>query len=154
MVSTVYQKIDHNSNTDEELSSMLLNVEGSGGFAPMLDFRHSRRPTTRVVVKNYLNQSKNEKYIAADCALYEHSHRKISKIIYDEFSKEVLENDWHSVIADIVTKAVEQVRPSTKLLDDSMNINDYVKVKCIEHENIFLTKYIQGHVMTYPEWKG
>ena len=52
-----------------------------------------------------------------------------------------------------MTKAVEQVRPSTKLLDDSMNINDYVKVKCIEHENISLTKYIQGHVMTYP-WEG
>jgi hypothetical protein len=47
-----------------------------------------------------------------------------------------------------VKRAVEQIKPSSKLLGDPMDINAFVKIKLIEWPDKSMSKLINGLVMT------
>jgi 1-phosphatidylinositol-3-phosphate 5-kinase len=55
---------------------------------------------------------------------------------------------WHALIHEFVIKAVEQIKPSSKLLNDSMNLNDFVKIKLIPWKDNSRSQYINGVVIT------
>jgi len=47
-----------------------------------------------------------------------------------------------------VKKAVGNVKPSSKILNDSMNFNSYIKIKIIKHYDNSKSNYINGVVMS------
>lgn len=47
-----------------------------------------------------------------------------------------------------MVKAAERVRPSSRLLNDSMDFKQYVKIKLVEWKDNSLTKYVHGIVMS------
>lgn len=47
-----------------------------------------------------------------------------------------------------VIKATERIRPSSRLLNDSMDFNDYVKVKIVEWRDSSLSQYVNGIVFS------
>lgn len=49
---------------------------------------------------------------------------------------------------EFVTKAVENVKPSSKLLNDQMNFNHYIKIKLINYVDNSMSSYINGIVMS------
>lgn len=55
---------------------------------------------------------------------------------------------WHDKVFGFLVKAAERVRPSSRLLNDSMDFNNYVKIKIIEWKDNSLTKYVHGIVMS------
>ena len=58
-----------------------------------------------------------------------------------------LKNENIQTIIDDVKKIIESLSPSFRDLRDSMNINDYIKVKVIEDEK-FSTRVIEGFALT------
>lgn len=55
---------------------------------------------------------------------------------------------WHSLVYGFVLKAAENVRPSSRLLNDSLDINQYVKIKIIDWRDSTKSAYVNGIVMT------
>ena len=55
---------------------------------------------------------------------------------------------WHSTLYGFVIKATERVWPSSKLLNDKMNFNDFVKIKVIEWKDSSMTRYVKGIVFS------
>ena len=54
---------------------------------------------------------------------------------------------WELLLKKFIMKAVERVQPSSHKLGDSMDINDYIKVKIINWKDISKTSYTKGIVM-------
>ena len=52
------------------------------------------------------------------------------------------------MLTKFVMKAVERVQPSSRMLDDSMDINEYVKVKLIESKDTKNSSYTNGTVLS------
>lgn len=55
---------------------------------------------------------------------------------------------WYKIVYGLVTQATELIKPSTRLLQDSMDINDYIKIKIIEWRDSSQSKYVNGLVFS------
>ncbi len=55
---------------------------------------------------------------------------------------------WFKIVYGLVTQATELIKPSTRLLQDSMDINDYIKIKIIEWRDSSQSKYVNGLVFS------
>ena len=66
-------------------------------------------------------------------SLMEYSKRHIQKVVVEQlFLNELSHDKWESLLTDFVMKAVEQVKPSSRMLGDPMDINECIKVKIID----------------------
>ena len=52
------------------------------------------------------------------------------------------------MLTDFVLRAVEQVKPSSRMLGDIMDINEFIKVKIIDWKDNTKSQYINGVVMS------
>ena len=52
---------------------------------------------------------------------------------------------WNIIIENLVLKVIEYIKPSSKYLNDTLNIMDYIKIKTIEAE--YESKIIKGFIM-------
>lgn len=102
-------------------------------------------------------QKSNRNYVVEDTLsnsnkntdLLEFCHRHISKLVAIKLIENKLDvNKWHATVFKLVRKIVQKVRPSSRLLNDSININAYVKIKIVEHSDSSLTGYSNGIVMS------
>ena len=48
------------------------------------------------------------------------------------------------MIYGFVLRAIEHIRPSSRLLNDIMNLNDFVKIKLIDWKDHSRSKYVNG----------
>ena len=64
-------------------------------------------------------------------------HRNIS---------EKLTNKWINILQNIVLKIIEYIKPSSKYLNDSLEIMDYIKIKTVESD-IYESRIIKGIIM-------
>ena len=71
----------------------------------------------------------------------------ILKYIDQYIQEENINPDWREIIKDFVIKAVNEVKPSTVELNDSMNFNDYVTILNIPWGDKLDSEYIQGVVL-------
>lgn len=55
---------------------------------------------------------------------------------------------WENMLTNFVLKAVEQVQPSSRMLNDGMDINKYIKVKIIDWKDNSKSHMVNGVVMT------
>lgn len=52
------------------------------------------------------------------------------------------------MVFGFVKQAVESIRPSSRILNDTMNLNDFVKIKLINWKDQSMSQYVNGVVMT------
>lgn len=81
--------------------------------------------------------------------LKEFGQRHISKVVAEQLLANNLNvRKWHSILYGFIQKAVEQVRPSSRLLNDSIDINQYIKIKIIDWKDQSKSAYVNGIVMS------
>ena len=54
---------------------------------------------------------------------------------------------WGGKLLEFVKTAVDNVKPSSRLLNDSMNFNSFIKIKIINWKDNSKSAYINGVVM-------
>lgn len=52
------------------------------------------------------------------------------------------------MVFGFIKQAVESIRPSSRILNDTMNLNDFVKIKLINWKDQSMSQYVNGVVMT------
>ena len=81
--------------------------------------------------------------------IYEFSKRHICKIVCEQlFVHDLSAKKWEKFLTDFVMKAVEQVKPSSRMLGDSMDINECIKIKIIDWKDNSRSSYINGLVLS------
>lgn len=68
----------------------------------------------------------------------------LRQVIDNIFKIDGISDIWIDKIFEISKKAIFQVNPSFRDLKDNLNINDYIKIKTIQHKDISLCKVIDG----------
>ena len=73
-------------------------------------------------------------------------------IITNYISKKIsncnIDKEFKSNLISNIKKIIKDLNPSFKDLNDSMNINDYIKVKIVENKDFSYSKVINGFAMT------
>ena len=81
--------------------------------------------------------------------LLDYSKRHIKKVVCEQlFLNELNADKWERMLTEFVMTAVEQVKPSSRLYGDSMDINECIKVKIIDWKDNSKSAYINGIVMS------
>ena len=57
----------------------------------------------------------------------------------------ILYDKWNNKIIDLVKKSISLVSPSFKYLNDTMNINDYIKIKILPYKDTSQSRVIDGY---------
>lgn len=55
---------------------------------------------------------------------------------------------WGNKLLEFVGNAVESVKPSSRLLGDDMNFNNYIKIKIINYKDNSKSVYVNGVVLS------
>ena len=71
----------------------------------------------------------------------------ITNYISNRISNCNIEEQYKTTLIKNIKEIIENLNPSFKDLKDSMNINDYIKVKIVENKD-FSSKVIDGFAMT------
>ena len=72
----------------------------------------------------------------------------ITNYISSKISNCNIEKQYKSILISNIKKIIKCLNPSFKDLKDSMNINDYIKVKIVENKDFSYSKVIDGFAMT------
>ena len=78
-----------------------------------------------------------------DKKLSEHLDAMINMIIAE---CDIDSKRWRKVIANSTKHAVMTIKPSSRLLNDSIDFNDFIKIVTIEHINQEMCQYVNGVV--------
>ena len=62
--------------------------------------------------------------------------------------KKINQDKWASRLLEYVLKAVENVRPSSRYMSDSMVFNQFIKIKIINWHDNSKSAYINGLVIS------
>ena len=71
----------------------------------------------------------------------------ISYILSINFNDEKIVEEWKTIIYNLIKEAISNLRISSKLLNDSLDINNYIKIKLIEYKDNSLCKVIKGYIL-------
>jgi len=75
----------------------------------------------------------------------ENCYEALTRLVIESFlKKENLNEKWQEKINELVRKTISQVNPSFRDLNDTLNINEYVKIKTIVYKDHSLCKVIDG----------
>ena len=69
------------------------------------------------------------------------------KSVLKEYFDDDIANDWKNVIYKIIIEVISNLRNSYLFLDDSLDINKYIKIKQIEYKDNSLSEVIPGLVI-------
>ena len=72
----------------------------------------------------------------------------INNYLNDKISKCEIKKENIKQLVDYIIKIINSLSPSFRYLKDSMNINDYIKVKIIKYKDFSLSKVVSGFAMT------
>jgi hypothetical protein len=100
-------------------------------------------------------QSKKDLYDKLDNLIDEHWTDIIDHYFQEKELQEIFQNDdrddaeaiWKQRFLEYTLKAVRLVKPSQRIMNDSMNINEYVEIELIEFDDDSKWKYINGWVI-------
>ena len=65
-------------------------------------------------------------------------------VSYELFAHELSLEKWNNLLTSFVLQAVEEVKPSSQMLNDLMDINEFVKIKLINWPDASRSQYIHG----------
>ena len=81
--------------------------------------------------------------------LFEFSKSHIKKVVCEQlFVNDLSAAKWESMLTEFVMKAVEAVKPSSRMLGDPMDINECIKIKIIDWKDNSKSAYVNGIVMS------
>ena len=77
------------------------------------------------------------------------SKRHICKVVCEQlFIHDLSFKKWEKLLTGFVMRAVENVKPSSRMLGDSMDINECIKIKIIDWKDNSKSSYINGIVLS------
>jgi hypothetical protein len=148
--------------------------EGEEGSITLLKSRSERRINKNIMqeIEEYMynthideyhrlqeidkwSTKKRELYDSLDRLIDYHVNEIIDYVFKEPELQEIFQNDdrnnameiWKERFLEYTIKAIRLVKPSQRLMKDTMNINDYVEIELIEHEDDSKCKYINGCVL-------
>ena len=74
--------------------------------------------------------------------IYQVLNEKIDKLKYPSMAE-----DWGNIIYDLIKQVINNLSPTFLNLNDTININDYLKIKTLEYKNQDKCKVIDGYAL-------
>ena len=78
-----------------------------------------------------------------------YAKQHIQEIVQRVLVKQRINASWQEMLNEYVYKAVTTVKPSSRLLNDSMDFTNFIKIKLIEWKNSQKSQYINGVVISH-----
>ena len=95
-----------------------------------------------------LKNKKNEDHIKTNIEnIYEIIVQNFLETILQREGKKLYDN-WFQIIYKLITKGISKLSPSFRDLKDSLDINDYIKIKTIIYKDQSKCRLIDGYVLT------
>lgn len=86
--------------------------------------------------------------ICLQSRLRDFSNFHVRNIVLDIMKSNQIDIEkWGCKLLEFVSTAVDNVKPSSRLLGDSMNFNTFIKIKIINYADNSKSAYINGIVM-------
>ena len=70
----------------------------------------------------------------------------INYVLKLNFNDENIVSEWKNIIYILIKETISNLRPSSKYLNDSLDINNYIKIKIIPYKDNSKCQVIQGYV--------
>lgn len=101
------------------------------------------------------SKKKKELYDSLDNLINYHVDEIINHLFKEKELHEVFQNDdrddaediWKQRFVEYTIKGIRLVKPSQRLMKDTMDVNDYISIKLIDYEDDSKCKYINGWVL-------
>ena len=71
----------------------------------------------------------------------------INYVIKINFDDEKIISEWKNIIYILIKETISNLRPCAKYLDDSLDINDYIKIKIVPYRDTSMCQVIQGYAL-------
>ena len=71
----------------------------------------------------------------------------INYVIKINFGDETIISEWKNIIYILIKETISNLRPCTRYLGDTVDINNYVKIKIIPYKDTSMCQVIQGYVL-------
>ena len=95
----------------------------------------------------FINQNYEESIKQDSNSNYGNLLKILVKNILFKHLEEKEANEWYLVIYLLVKQAINNIRPSYRFLKDSLNINEFIKIKTIPFKDKSLCQVIEGFAM-------
>ena len=93
------------------------------------------------------NEEKEYKIMESINNGYELILRNLIKSILEEYFSKSIVNKWENILFLLIKEVIDNLRTNSLYLKDSLNINEYVKIKLIPYKDNSLCKVISGFTM-------
>ena len=71
----------------------------------------------------------------------------INYVLKINFDDENIISEWKNIIYILIKETISNLHPSSRNLNDSLDINNYIKIKIISYKDTSLCQVIQGYVI-------
>ena len=139
--------IENRKNIVEDISSIDDNIKNLKRETKLSEYCKKAKKETEESYKFLMfKDKKNEEVIKNNIeACYEQTVRGyIETVLRNDLQNPFLYDNWYEKIVQLVKKVMNKISPSFRDLKDSMNINDYIKIKTIKYKNQSLCRLIDG----------
>ena len=73
--------------------------------------------------------------------------KNITKIVLERYFSNEIVKEWGNIIYIILKEIIDNIHLSSRILNDTLDINDYVKIETIPYKNKSMCQVIPGFVM-------
>ena len=132
--------------------STIRTIEKGSSFREMRESFYCREfESYKSVWKKFLENEKNNfenQLIVNIDAIYELIVKTfIAYVLKINFVDEKIVNEWKNIIYSLVKETISNLRTCSKFLNDSLDINNYIKIKLIQYKDTSLCKVIKGYIL-------
>ena len=72
----------------------------------------------------------------------------INFVLQKNFKEDEIKQKWKNTLYIILKETISNLRPCSSILNDSLDINNYIKIKTILYKDSSMTQVIQGYAIT------
>ena len=72
----------------------------------------------------------------------------INHVLQKNFTEDEIIRQWKNTIYILLKETISNLRPCSRFLNDSLDINDYIKIKIVLYKDTSMSQVIQGYAMT------
>ncbi len=79
--------------------------------------------------------------------IYELILKNLIRNVLDEYFDTIVVNEWKNILFSLIIEVINNLRSSSFFLNDSININKYIKIKIMPYKDNSQCKVIPGFIM-------
>ena len=79
--------------------------------------------------------------------IYELILKNLIRNVLDEYFDTIVVNEWKNILFSLIIEVINNLRSSSFFLNDSININKYIKIKIMPYKDNSQCKVISGFIM-------